>query len=89
MIVPGITLRPLSPIKHTYTAADGRSESDTNAPERAVVGLRDVVVEVLPGVRADVAVVPPPCLADPPPPLESKPTSSSKINRQIVPTAMR
>ncbi len=85
---PGISLRPLSPIRHTYTSALGFSDRATSEDEEELVrglvapGCRLTVCLGLP-VPAAVLVV---WLDEEPPPLTSAITSATMI-RPITPTA--
>jgi hypothetical protein len=88
--VPGISLRPPSPIRHTYTDAEALRESVTSdgreeAPEDGRLTLRWEVAAWPPLVEA----VLPECLAEPFPPPLSNPTISSRITSPTTPTTTR
>src|SRR5271165_6568914 len=78
--VPGITLRPLSPIRQTYTGALDRNESATNGTTAPPAGLCEARWPVRLGTVADPVTCvlwTEVCLEEPPP--VSSPTISSTI----------
>src|ERR1039457_16993 len=84
-----MTLRPLSPIRHTYTGAEGRSESATSESaleEDAAWCLRRgplVFAAVLVPRRVLVDV------EEEPPPELSRPQTSNTISSATTPTTAR